>query len=69
MPYLNKKQLYNFEKKVFISALIHYSGGLEHTAMDESAQYLWEYYKEEISEKEFDEKMQAIFTKQKGGKQ
>lgn len=54
MPYFTKKKLYEFEKHVFITALLGFSGGLDHTNLDESADWLWKYYKNEITQDEFD---------------
>lgn len=47
MPYLSKKQLYEFEKQVFLTAL-SLSGGLSHNNMSESEMLLWKTYKGEI---------------------
>lgn len=63
MPYIKKNDLYNFEKRTFINALIHYSGALSHLKMDETAQLLWQLHKEEITKEEFDKKM-AILEKE-----
>lgn len=60
MPYISKKKLYDLEKRVFMNALIYYSGGLSHLKMDETANLLWQLYKKELSEEEFDEKMKEL---------
>lgn len=54
MPYLTKKQLYEFEKDTFINALIGFSGGLDHCNLNTSSEWLWKYYKGEITNEEFD---------------
>ena len=43
-----------------MNALIYYSGGLSHLKMDETANLLWQLYKKELSEEEFDEKMKEL---------
>ena len=48
MPYMSKQQLYDFEKKAFMTGLAS-SGGLEHTCIDESAELLWKLWKKEIT--------------------
>ena len=53
MPYINKKELYRFEKDVFMTAL-EFSGGLDHTEWRKSAEWLWQFYKGEITKEEFD---------------
>lgn len=53
MPYMTKQQLYDFEKKAFMTGLAS-SGGLEHTCLDESAELLWKLWKKEITEEEFE---------------
>lgn len=60
MPYFNKQQLYDFEKKIFMAAL-ELSGGLEHTCFDESAELLWKQWKNEISDVEYDEAYNKMF--------
>ena len=54
MPYFTKKQLYEFEKHTFIHALVGFSGGLDHTDIDNSVEWLWKFYKQEITEEVFE---------------
>lgn len=60
MPYIKKDDLYKLEKRTFMNALIHFSGALSHLKMDATAELLWQLYKGELTQKEFDGKMAIL---------
>lgn len=63
MPYMNKRQLYEFEKRAFEYGLL-FGYGVEHTLINDFEKLAWQVHKGEITWDEYEEKCNKYYEEQ-----